>query len=263
MILASSQLAGNSVLPGLPTPCRCPPPPVSSPSRMCVVRSGVTRIESRDGRVSTSVVSHAEGSARPSATPPFVRVTRAVVSGEMRLVVLRSRPQFCWCPRYGGTVVTRFAVARNPLRPLIAVPPPFGPSSAIACPDRRYATHPQNHYVHILAPPSTRERPILHARARPPSRARLALDGCHSRTDRRAVADSSGSGQVHGSGRRLSWRLGTRLGVRWPPGEGGQAWRRGGRLSGPWTVMDGGGEGPSAAALRLPRMLSWGSPCCA
>ena len=45
MTFWSFQLAGNSVLPGLPVPCRCPPP-YASPSRMWVERSGLMRIVS-------------------------------------------------------------------------------------------------------------------------------------------------------------------------------------------------------------------------
>lgn len=45
----ASQPDGNSVFPGLPVPCRCPPPQ-RSPSRMCRARSGATCSESGDGR---------------------------------------------------------------------------------------------------------------------------------------------------------------------------------------------------------------------
>ena len=70
----SSQLAGNSVLPGLPVPCLCPPPlRVESPSRMWAARSGLTRIRSGGGRSPASTASHPErsGSApgRRSAPP--------------------------------------------------------------------------------------------------------------------------------------------------------------------------------------------------
>ena len=51
MVRSSSQLAGNSAFPGLPVPCRCPPPQLS-PSRMCLARSGGSLIESGTGRPS-------------------------------------------------------------------------------------------------------------------------------------------------------------------------------------------------------------------
>lgn len=47
-IRSSDQLAGNSVFPGLPVPGRCPPP-VASPSRMCVRRSSERVIEPGSG----------------------------------------------------------------------------------------------------------------------------------------------------------------------------------------------------------------------
>jgi hypothetical protein len=74
--------AGNSVLPGLPTPCRGPPP-VLSPSSMWVVRSGVTWMSSAFGRSSASTESHPERSAS-TASPPSSAALPAEAPGAPR-----------------------------------------------------------------------------------------------------------------------------------------------------------------------------------
>ena len=138
---------------------RCPPPPVSSPSRMCVVRSGVTRSASRDGRfwrrsrpspgsappdrLHCLVVCLARPRHRPRAAP------RSTPSGSAILPVLSAtRPRRHPARRPEEAVRADHRCSRR-----------YGPSCAIALPDRSptlYASM-ESRYVHnrLTGPSST------------------------------------------------------------------------------------------------------------
>ena len=130
MIFSSSQADGNSVFPGLPVPCRCPPPQ-RSPSRMCRARSGATCSESSGGRSGWPPTASTSQADRVRAVPRQVQPCPSRPSVDPWRAMPRSIPR--------GRVLPR-AAYRPGDRRLADRPRALSPAGNLRpVPDRRHA----------------------------------------------------------------------------------------------------------------------------